>query len=169
MSPNVQPPQRYEIRPVSKLGDWAIVVIDVSRGYFSAVSSRGNYAHQWPETGFDFVRLLLEMERDWDYLHGKLMSGRPNAKVYDGDATRAAVKEAIADLDDELLRAMELSLIEEHDELSDPLNFSMWLGETQLYDALECRRTVLEPDCVVFCKEIYPRFVALLRADGVAT
>ncbi len=76
MSPNVQPLQRYEIRPVSKLGDWAIVVIDVSRGYFSAVSSRGNYAHQWPETGFDFVRLLLEMERDWDYLHGKLMSGR---------------------------------------------------------------------------------------------
>lgn len=156
--------KRYEIKPEGALADWAVIILDTDRGFFAVCGDRGDYAKLWTDTGEpDFRSFLIGLEDSPDYLHGKLMSGRPNAKVYDADATRASVERAVRALDDESSKN-ELELLAEAD-LSNEYGFAEWVALTFVGDAGELVARVPEPDCLAFCTVTYPRFVAMLRAE----
>lgn len=161
--------KRYEIKPEATCRAWAIVVVDTDRGFFAAVSSLGSYAYVWPDTGEpDFRSFLIGLQDDPDYLHGKLMSGRPNRKVYDAEATHRAIRERFAEcrrggMGPEAYRD-EMDLLKDHG-LSDPESFSEWAKRSTLRDAAEMALRRPEPDCWAFCTRLFPQLCKVLRTE----
>src|ERR1700729_2369572 len=86
--------RKYTLHSVDNEG-WAVVVIDTKDGYFSTVSDYGNYSFQWNAIGEgnEFRKFLIGLQPD--YLHGKLMQGRPDAKIWDEDGTEANIRDGI--------------------------------------------------------------------------
>jgi hypothetical protein len=178
--------KRYELKPEKPLGDWAIVVVDFDRGFFAAVGDRGNYAYLWTDPGGPFRDFLIGLADDPHYLHGKLMSGRPNREVYDGEATVKAIREAITECypyeaEDEdtsetvvtdlhgVVRQAELDVLHdvEAEMLTQPEVFDAWAEDgTNMADAHELRQTKPEPDCWAFCTQTFQRLVEVLRAEA---
>jgi hypothetical protein len=155
--------KRYEVRPAANGGEWATIVLDTERGFFAAVSDRGNYAYAWSDFGdADFRSFLIGLEDSPDYLHGKLMSGR-TAKVFDGDATRAVVEEHLRSLPAGQSEN-ELAVLADCD-LSNEFGFAEWVALSMLDDVHDLAVRAPEPDCLAFCTGIFTRFVAMLREE----
>jgi hypothetical protein len=155
--------KRYEIKPEKSLGDWAVIVVDLDRGLLAVCGDRGNYANLWTDTGeADFRSFLIGLVDSPEYLCGKL-SGR---KVYDGEATEKAARAAVDAMPDGPEKRRNLERFEECD-LSTECGFATWSTVVEDIDIYtnEMVVRVPEPDCLYFCKETYPRFVAMLRAE----
>ena len=159
---------------------YAYIVIDTDTGFFATVSDYGNYAYRWTHTGVEFRKFLIGLEPD--YLHGKLMHGRPNHEVFDGDKTYAAVKDAIEQLKseegvheairDERVRGevkglyeAEKELLEEWKTFNDRDDFEQWADRSDLGDVWEYAKTVPEPQCRAFCEKVMPRLKKLLEEE----
>lgn len=170
--------KRYELRSTRETHEgWAIFVLDTDRGFFSVVSDFGNYAYLWSSTGCEFRKFLIEC--DADYLHGKLMMGRPDREVFDGHETKKCILETLEEhnkgyLDDETGEggwehyASEMNLLEEwapSDRFDDERAFEEWVGATRLSDAYECARHIPKPQSWQFCTKVMPRFKAMLKAE----
>lgn len=159
--------KRYDIERVRGTHEnWAVILIDTEMRMIAVVSDLGRWAHLWAAPDMDFRRFLVEMEDDPHYLHGALMQGRRDRLVYDGDATRALVREHVRErfADDPRALADEIQLLEDH-AMWDEESFGEWIGQTQLRSAYDLRQTQPEPACMTFCTRVYARFVSLLRAE----
>ena len=154
---------RYNLPSVKGEG-WAIIVIDTNGGYFSTVSDWGNYAYVWSSPGGEFRKFLAGLNAD--YLQKKLMHGRRDATVYDCDATKEAVNDALKELKEDGSKKYdsEVELLGEHS-LSDEEDFRAWCDATQLDEPWAYRCTRPEPQSWGFCTKIWPRFAAILRAE----
>jgi hypothetical protein len=156
------PPQLWRyVLPSEKGEGWAVFVLG-SDGYFSAVSDYGNYAFYWRAHGCDdFRQFLLRAGSSWDYFVGKLSNG----EVYDGDASRAAIKEAIAELPKGSRARVEKALFDDHeDDLETEYGFMRWAEKSKLEaGSLFCRQH--PGDVVAFVQKAMVRLVPLLQAD----
>jgi hypothetical protein len=152
----------YDVR-MPKGSDWAVIVIDTDRGLLGVVSTRGNYAALWLDPGGDFRAFLIALEEDPLYLHGKLLHGRRERLVYDAEETVAAALAALPTDD----QKRETALLDDYD-LSSEIDFVVWAKASDVPESYALLRRVPEPDCLAFCTTIYPRFVAMLRAEFVA-
>jgi hypothetical protein len=159
--------RRFELPSVRSKGfpeGWGIIIVD-SKGLFSAYSDFGNYTYHWSSFGDDFVKFLLSI--DDDYLSRKICR---NYQVYDGEGTLKAVQEAVTqaveekDLSEDDAEE-ERRLIKRCHDLYDTEDFSEWLRETRLTDALElvCRKT--NPQLQGFLTNIWPRFKGALQEN----
>lgn len=159
--------RRYYL-PNVKYEGWAEIVTS-DQGFFAVVSDFGNYAFRWSAFAGDFRRFLIGL--DADYLMSKL--GERNE--YDGEATCKAAKA-------ELIRARkdgELSmdearnawdLIGDSGDLELKEDFSRWLDEMYessipLIDLYELAEYTWPGDLRGFCEKVWPRFVAVLKAE----
>ena len=69
--------EKYDIR--WGRGEWAIFSIDEKTGLIQCHSSFGDWSYQWPNHGRKSLKhFILELERDWQYLLGKVSD-----KVFD--------------------------------------------------------------------------------------
>ena len=158
--------RRYDIRSHRALhSGWAIIVLDTSIGYFSTVSDYGNYAYAWSSPGIEFRRFITQCEDD--YLLGKLLSGRRDREVYDPDATKKAVADALEHEKDSWSHYAEEMERFESCSFSDKEDFYWWYQGTKLDDAHELIRMKWNPQAVAFTKYVMPRFRALLREEIV--
>lgn len=157
--------RRYDV-PSTGVGEgWAIIYIDVESLFFATVSDFGNYAFKWRDIGEnnEFRKFLIGLEPD--YLHGKLMHGRGDAKVFDGEATYAAVKKHLMEetkKHDHTLYKREKSRLQEVDSFDHQSDFDHWMGETDLDVPWEFIVRVPEPQCMMFCTKTFPRFKEML-------
>jgi hypothetical protein len=164
-------PKLYNL-PNSAPGEgWAVIVIDVDRGFFATVSDWGNYAYLWSNPGGEFRRFLINC--DAHYLYGKLMSGRPDMKVFDGEATKAAILEHLEEANKTELEIhgkpwkhydKELDMLAGR-YFGDKGEFESWLSETLIEEAYEFCRTSPEQQCTSFCEKVMPRFKKLLHEE----
>ena len=73
--------EKYDIR--WNRGEWAVFTIDNATGLMQCHSSYGDWGYAWPNHGREsFKHFILELERDWEYLLGKVSN-----KVFDFDKT----------------------------------------------------------------------------------
>ena len=160
------PLYRYQLRTPT---DWADFVVS-KKGYFSSVSSRGDYAHYWKYHGFvDFRVFLWESCRNadsWDYFCKKLYNGQ---KLFDEEETEKAVRREILSL--RRLGSLtkkkareEWVLLEDHDVFNQH-GFHLWLEETSLSDAYELARYSYPSDVVYFTKELMPALAKDLELE----
>lgn len=161
--------ERYDVPSVKHEG-WAVVVID-SRGFLGVFSDYGNYAYHWTHFGDDFKKFLAQL--DWDYLYGKLMQLR-DARVYDGSATLANIRNRIVELRregqltyDEAREEWTLAADSEIDDHSS-IGYALWYQQTNLPDANELYETRNDLQCEQFCQKVWPRFIELLKAGACA-
>jgi hypothetical protein len=160
--------KRYRL-PSVKGGGWAFIVIDTEIGYFSTVSDYGNYAYIWTAPGEDFRKFLIGLSVD--YLRGKLLHGRDRTDVFDGYATKIEVEKAIEEYNQQEFKRTGQNwehYDQEHElcrDIDSEREFDEWVGETNLDDACELARFQPDPQCTGFCEKVYPRFVAMLKAE----
>lgn len=175
---------RYVIGPEyeDRLSGWGIFLVD-SEGMMSVVSDYGNYAYLWSSIGDRDFREFLSDCDEW-YLTSKLAPQRS----YDGAATERRIKDEIARKRrngsisrararlrwDCLLRA----------DLGSELGFSDWVrddddtvrhhhhcsGDGRRRDeqpmaAHELAVYTHSPQIQMFCRRLWPRFVARLQAQ----
>jgi hypothetical protein len=153
--------KRYELKS-EKYGGWAIIVLDTSIGYFSAVSDFGNYAYIWSSPGCEFRKFLTELEAD--YLCGKLLMGRSDAKVFDGEATKELITQHLKENKDWPFYVEEKKLLNST-RFSDQGDFEAWCAETRLDTPHEYAAQRHNPQGMGFCMRVWPRFVALLKKE----
>lgn len=156
--------RRYDLRAD---GRWLALVVITDDGYFSTVSDYGSYAYWWSSAGDDFRRFLIG--RDDDYVVGKLAPGYE----YHGDATLAAVKEAIIQVrrSGALTRDEardEWELMDDHSEMQQHCDFAMWSATTAIESAHECYRSRRSPRAVAFYAKVWPALCVALRAELAA-
>lgn len=157
----VAPPKRYELRP-DESGAWAIIVIDVSRGYFSATSDHGGYAYLWTHPGGEFREFLVTC--GLDYVYSKLAHAQ---RIFDLDGTKTAIKKAILKqrrsryLNPNQARAEWDEVYSIHSEQ----DYYIWFDSTSLEEAYELYSTMREPQCWGFCQKIFKRFQEVLREE----
>lgn len=70
---------------------WADFYLDPERGSFMIMSDCGEYSYRWPETGWDFIRLMEGV--DEDYLLRKMCE----EKKVDVEGTLERLREALSD------------------------------------------------------------------------
>lgn len=157
--------RRYDLPSDKTCEGWAKVVIDTDCGFFATVSDFGNYAYLWTHPGCEFRKFLIGLEPD--YLHSKLMHGRPDSEVFDGQGTHAFVKESLEELKDSepALYETEKELLEDWSTFETLCDFEDWQRRTERGDAWEYHKTFPEPQCRAFCEKVMPRFKALLTAE----
>jgi hypothetical protein len=162
---------RKYVLPSVKGEGWAIVVIDTSSGFFATVSDWGSYAYLWSDPGCEFRKFLVDLNAD--YLHGKLMMGRPDRRVYNGKETLAEItkylKEAIEDETTTHPRKKRLQreLSDLHDfdlDYSDE-EFRRWCEKTSIEEPWTWVCYSPNPECWGFCTNVWPRFVEMLRNE----
>jgi hypothetical protein len=162
---------KYYTLPSIKGEGWAHLVINTETGFFATASDWGNYVFIWTHPGKEFRAFLIELQPD--YLYGKLMMGRPDHKVFDGKKTKADIIQAIEDYNNEqpgpagegwAYYEEELHLANAHS-FEDEGDFEAWESETRLTDVWEYACYCQAPECTSFCERVWPRFVALLRAE----
>lgn len=144
---------------------WAIIVID-SKGLLSAWTDFGNYVYHWTSFGDDFPKFLLGLD---DYYLSRKLAGK-DRDVYDSEATRKAVEEALkeeleASRMDESTFDTEQGLIRQFNRLYDKDDFQAWLRETSLSEAWNYGRMSLNPQLQGFLTNIWPRFKTLLQSN----
>lgn len=154
--------KRYELKPEKQLGEWAIIVIDTARGFFSAVSDHGNYSYLWTHPGMEFRKFLVQC--DLDYVYGKLTHAQ---RVFDPDASVEAAREALKEIREAQTR--EPDWIEREDEdlgsVSSESDFMLWQSNTEMEDPHEFYRTRKESECWGFCQKLFTRFKTMLREE----
>jgi hypothetical protein len=160
--------RRYDLPSDKTHEGWAKIVIDTDCGFFAAVSDFGNYANIWTHPGSEFRKFLIGCSPD--YFQGKLMVERPNKSVFDGDATRAAVVEAVKELptdteEEAELHASELSLLMDYPSFDTPESFDEWADCSDLGYTWEYAKYIPEPQCRQFCEKVMPRFKAMLTIE----
>jgi hypothetical protein len=160
--------KRYTLPSIKHEG-WAYIVIDTEIGFFSAVSDWGNYAFLWSNPGCEFREFLTQLNPD--YLHSKLMFGRPDKNEYDDKATKAHVIEVIKELiaeetnEDKIkLYQDELSFVYDYD-FYGSFNFDNWVTRTCLEEAWVLKRTTPNYECWGFCTKVMPRFQKMLKEE----
>lgn len=155
---------KSEKSPNQFIEGWAIIVIDTSNGFFSAVSDFGNYSYLWSNPGCEFRKFLMDCNAD--YFHGKIMMGRPDRKVFDDEATLRAVKDYLSsDLNIHTdLKPRELRLLERYS-FEDEEEFKEWMEETTIDHPWELIQMRPEPQSWQFCTLILPRFQAMLKKE----
>jgi hypothetical protein len=160
--------RRYDV-PSTGVGEgWAVIVLDIPGLFFAAVSDYGNYAFQWTNIGDgnEFRKFLVGLEPD--YLHGKLMHGRGDAKVFDGEATFKAVKKHLMEVtkrEDPTLYKREKSRLQEVGEFSSQSDFDHWMSDTDLDVPWEFAVRIPEPQCMQFCTKTFARFKEMLTEE----
>jgi hypothetical protein len=158
------PVTRFYRLPNQNHEGWARIWI-TDDGCFTCLSDYGNYGYWWGAPGCEFRKFLCGI--DECYLMGKL--GRDDH--YDGEATWKAIKHEIVSLRrSEHLSAEEArdewDLLESHSEIRDYTEeFARWYDDTSLSDAHELRRTCYPGQLLGFVAHVWPRFIALLRAE----
>lgn len=161
---------RYYSLPNIKGEGWAIAVVNTRTGFFAVDSDFGRYVYTWDSMGVPDTRQFL-IGCDTHYLCSKFMMGRPNGgRDFDCEASVAAVRKLIeeawpegsderndelellarADFDCEAGRALW------HEESQVPNRFSDWYEEL-VY--------VPNRQCMAFLKRVWPRLVALWKAE----
>jgi hypothetical protein len=162
--------KRYNLPSVKNEG-WAIIVIDTEIGFFSTVSDWGNYAYVWRSPGREFRAFLADL--DADYLCKKLTHGRRDAKVFDEEATKKALLEALKEANDasEENTGLHWSAYEGEVEklkafdMPDEMAYMAWQSETLFSQASEYACYKPNPDAWSFCTKVWPRFAALLKQE----
>jgi hypothetical protein len=158
---------KYYKLPSIKGEGWAHITINTETGFFATVSDWGNYSFIWTSPGGEFRAFLTQLQPD--YLYGKLMMGRPDNKVFDGKKTVANIRQELEDLNKEdggwEHYAAEMAALKEIGPDPEKSEFEGWEGETRLTDVWEHVVYVPAPDCMGFCERVFPRFVALLKAE----
>ena len=164
---------RYDIPSDPKTHEgWAVILLDTHGLFFAAVSDYGNYAYMWTDIGHgnEFRKFLAGLEPD--YLYGKLMSGRPDIKVYDGDLTKVAIRDAIEEMNkaerevtgkDWTYYKRELEFLEE--DFDTRLDFERWSESTELASSWELAKYVPEPQCTQFCTKTFALFKQRLTEE----
>jgi hypothetical protein len=159
------PLTRFYQLPNQKGEGWARIWI-TDDGCFTCLSDYGDYGYWWSSPGCEFREFLCRI--DDSYLMGKL--GRDDQ--YDGEATWDAIKSEIitlrrdGSLSPEEAREEWDLLVEHHSDLRDfTEDFARWHDKTSLNDAYELRRTCFPGQLRGFVEHVWPRFVALLRAE----
>ena len=166
--------KRYELKPLEgDISEWAVVVIDTDRGFFATVSDRGNYAYLWSDVGVrDFRQFLIGC--DADYLFNKLMHGRPDRKVFDGDATKLAIRDRLVEYNEsykERHRGAEWPRLQEEDcnrsnrSFDSVSDFEAWESTTTIEEPWQLACYAPEPQCTAFCTIIFPRFKKMLAEE----
>jgi hypothetical protein len=154
----------YYTLPNIKGEGWAHIAINTETGFFAAVSDWGNFSYLWTHPGMEFRKFLTELQPD--YLHSKLMMGRPDRAVFSGSKTVENIRQAIEDKNKEEGRWAFYH--EEMDTLKalgpDPEKYALdvWESETHLTDVWEYVVYLPEPQCRSFCEKVWPRFKKLL-------
>lgn len=159
------PTKLYNLPSDKTCEGWAVLVVDTDRGFFATVSDWGNYAFLWTHPGCEFRKFLTGLQPG--YLHSKLMHGRPNQEVFDGDGTYAFVKDSVEALKDSepALYETEKELLEEWSTFEALSDFEDWQERTDIGDAWEYHKTFPEPQCRAFCEKVMPRFKKLLEEE----
>ena len=62
--------EKYDIR--WNRGEWALFTIDLETNTMQCHSSFGDYAYSWSHPGESFKKFLIGLERDYEYLLGKV-------------------------------------------------------------------------------------------------
>lgn len=141
---------RYSYR--SKDGwDYAIFVIG-SDGYFSVISSYGNYSYFWAAPGKPFKEFLAKLDKG--YVLDKLSYGKKDE--YRSKETLAAVKAELSEDDEE-----ELQLLEDYSELDDEADFNGWCAETAIEEPYQYHRSGTSYQLLGF----YDAFFGMFQAD----
>lgn len=63
---------QYYLRPVSGSFGWAVITMNERIGMLQITSDWGNWSYRWSAPGMPFKEFCIQMERDPDYLIGKL-------------------------------------------------------------------------------------------------
>lgn len=156
--------RRYNVRNAK--GRWLADIVISDDGFFATVSDYGNYAYAWTHAGDCFRSFLFNTEAD--YLVSKLKPGY----VYAGDKTILSVKEHILsrrrtlDMSASKARA-EWYLLDAYNNLGDANDFGSWLESTNIRDAYELACSERDPQAMHFAEQVWPAFVAMLRAELV--
>ncbi len=152
---------RYVVRSQKGLGGWGIFLLD-SSGFFATVSDFGNYAYHWNAHGReDFREFLCEL--DDDYLCSKL---KPQKVLYERESVQAIrehLRQSAEDgsfTEDEACEEQELLEELEHSD-----DFQEWQKNTRISLPSELLVYGYSHDVRGFAKQVYPRFVQLLRED----
>lgn len=83
--------EKYDIR--WNRGEWAVFTIDNASGLMQCHSSYGDWGYSWPNHGrASFKHFILELERDWEYLLGKVSD-----RVFDFDESVRLWKKIVLD------------------------------------------------------------------------
>ncbi len=156
--------------PEDRFSGWGFFLLD-SSGMLACVTDYGSYAYKWDAIGErDFRKFLCTCDQ-W-YLTSKL----DPSTHYDGDATLKRIRQRICELrrEGQLTRdraRTEWELVELGDEVYSSVDFADWYRRTDLHDAAELAVYSSSPQIVAFCERLWPRFVALLKAqlekDGI--
>lgn len=176
--------KRYDLPSIKSEG-WAIIVIDTSIGFFSAVSDWGAYAYVWSTPGCEFRKFLARL--DEHYLHSKLMVGRGDRREYDEDLARRAAWRCLLNWIREKRKAarkaarwesrraeaekIERAIDEEKEHYASASFFSYvemydWGSNSRMAGVYELADYfVPNRQCAAFCKKAMPRFQAVLRAE----
>lgn len=156
----------YKIPSEPGHGGWAKFVID-DDGYFSVVSDYGNYAFHWTAFGDNFREFLLDIGPD--YLMGKLSNGK---YVFDADATRAACQYRLKDLrkDSTIEKDEARDMWDAIGELNSEEEFRAFFQDDSDIEELfeewwDMMRQDYPSDLKDFATRVYPRFVAMLKAE----
>lgn len=159
--------KRYYLPRDSRSG-WAIIVLDTTIGFFSAVSDNGNYVYIWSNPGCEFREFLTQC--DSSYIYGKLKPPGVPDRIDEWE-TKRNMGTLISDIWPKGTAGYEkeTKLLEAAD-FSTELGISDWRnGETSLptyrpswYEGIS---TYDHAGCTYFCERVWPRFVELLKAD----
>jgi hypothetical protein len=148
---------RYTLPPLKHEG-WGFFILD-SKGYFSAITDYGNYAHLWTYHGRDDFREFV-IDVGGDYVYRKL---RVQPEQYNGERTAKAIRTVIEEC--ALLGSDEEDLFLEYkDEICDSeFGFGLWYRETTIGDACDLVRR--DPDCslVGFIEKLLPRLQKVIK------
>jgi hypothetical protein len=160
---------KYYKLPSIKGEGWAHISLNLETGFFATVSDWGNYSYIWTHPGGEFRKFLMETQPD--YLLGKLMMGRPNAKEFDKEATVKQIEEALAERRVSYLERKGVEWVRYNAELKaakdikNKEDFEAWVSTTALGDAYEFYSSRPNPECMGFCTKVWPRFVKLLKEE----
>lgn len=153
---------RYVV-PSVKYEGWGIFLLD-STGYFSCISDWGNFSHLWTSFGTeDFRAFLCQLEKDY------LVSKVAPKKQYDGEKTLRLIKEHILQSRRSGSLSKEAALREwaglSYFDFHTEHGFGEWVQDTDLDSAWELTGYSYDPQALMFCEKLWPRFVELLQKD----
>ncbi len=152
-------------------GDYITALVDTTIGVLAVISDYGNYAYQWTHPGREFRAFLADL--DADYLCKKLTHGRRDAKVFDEEATKKVLGEALDEAEKESWNNLGVGWRDYATEVERLKNFRMpdevsylaWQSETMLTQSEGYAQYVPNPDAWNFCTKVWPRFAALLKQE----
>ena len=160
------PLKRYDIKTDNT---WAIVVLDTSIGFFSAVSDYGNYAYIWSAPGEEFRKFLINC--DEHYFWSKMMHMRNHTHVWDDEKTEQNVRKELDRLvaEDSITKeSADLAFDEYQGNVDNSEGLLLWIEEWNLrdFDYMEgIIETKPDPTSWGFATKFLPLIKDALRAE----